>query len=96
MTARTHASIAAYSTGVPTLVVGYSLKAKGIAKDLFGSYEDYVMPVQELKSQEDLWNKFQFIVENETQIKQELINKTEQYIKNLQKAAEVVTELQKE
>lgn len=35
--ARTHASIAAYSTGVPTLVVGYSVKAHGIAKDLFGT-----------------------------------------------------------
>ena len=30
--ARTHASIAAYSTCVPTLVIGYSVKAKGIAK----------------------------------------------------------------
>ena len=35
--ARTHASIAAYSTQVPTLVVGYSVKARGIAKDIFGS-----------------------------------------------------------
>lgn len=31
---RTHASIAAYSTGVPALVVGYSVKAQGIGKDL--------------------------------------------------------------
>lgn len=31
---RTHASIAAYSTGVPTLVVGYSVKSKGIGLDL--------------------------------------------------------------
>ena len=29
--ARTHASIAAYSTGVPTLVIGYSVKSRGIA-----------------------------------------------------------------
>ena len=29
--ARTHATIAAYSTGVPTLVLGYSVKARGIA-----------------------------------------------------------------
>lgn len=27
--ARTHASIAAYSTGVPALVAGYSVKARG-------------------------------------------------------------------
>lgn len=31
---RTHASIAAYSTGVPTLVAAYSVKAMGLAADL--------------------------------------------------------------
>jgi polysaccharide pyruvyl transferase WcaK-like protein len=31
---RTHASIAAYSTGVPCLTVGYSIKSAGIAEDL--------------------------------------------------------------
>jgi polysaccharide pyruvyl transferase WcaK-like protein len=34
--ARTHATIAAYSSGVPTIVLGYSAKSKGIARDLFG------------------------------------------------------------
>ena len=52
--ARTHSTIAAYSTCVPTLVVGYSVKAKGIAHDLFGSYEPYVLPVQELREPGDL------------------------------------------
>lgn len=47
--ARTHATIAAYSSCVPTLVVGYSVKAKGIAKDIFGEYENYVLSVQGLK-----------------------------------------------
>lgn len=46
--ARTHATIAAYSTCVPTLVIGYSIKSKGIAKDIFGTYEGYVFPVEEL------------------------------------------------
>jgi polysaccharide pyruvyl transferase WcaK-like protein len=31
---RTHVTIAAYSSGVPTIAVGYSSKASGIAKDL--------------------------------------------------------------
>ncbi len=47
--ARTHATIAAYSSGVPTLVLGYSIKSRGIAKDLFGTDEHYVIPVQELR-----------------------------------------------
>ena len=44
LAARTHASIAAYSSCVPTLVLGYSVKSKGIAKDIFGTYEEYVLP----------------------------------------------------
>lgn len=46
--ARTHASIAAYSSCVPTFVLGYSVKAKGIAKDIFGTFNSHVIPVQEL------------------------------------------------
>jgi polysaccharide pyruvyl transferase WcaK-like protein len=34
---RTHATIAALSSGVPTLSLGYSLKSVGINKDIFGS-----------------------------------------------------------
>ena len=34
--ARTHATIAAFSTGVPTISIAYSVKAKGINRDLFG------------------------------------------------------------
>ena len=44
--ARTHSTIAAYSSNIPTLVIGYSVKSKGIAKDLFGTYKGYVLPVQ--------------------------------------------------
>lgn len=56
--ARTHASIAAYSTYVPTLVVGYSVKARGIANDLFGSSEGYVCPVQDLHTESDLTDAY--------------------------------------
>ena len=57
--ARTHATIAAYSTCVPTLVVGYSVKARGIARDLFGSEQDYVLPVQTLQTPDQLTIAFQ-------------------------------------
>ena len=46
--ARTHATIAAYSTCVPTLVIGYSVKSRGIAKDIFGTDEGLVIPVSEI------------------------------------------------
>ena len=42
--ARTHATIAALSSSVPTISIGYSLKARGINKDIFG-HTDWVLPV---------------------------------------------------
>ncbi len=45
--ARTHSTIAALSSGVPTLSIGYSLKARGINKDVFG-HLDYCISVAEL------------------------------------------------
>lgn len=67
--ARTHATIAAYSTNVPTLVIGYSVKAKGIAKDIFGSYENYVLPVQSLSKENDLVDAFKWMQNREEKIK---------------------------
>lgn len=70
--ARTHASIAAYSEKIPTLVVGYSVKARGIAQDLFGSYEKYVIPVQSLRGKDDMTIAFKWLQDNESNIKQQL------------------------
>lgn len=70
--ARTHATIAAYSACIPTLVVGYSVKAKGIAQDLFGTSEHYVIPVQSLKKPEDLTEGFRWLSEQEVSVKEHL------------------------
>lgn len=70
--ARTHATIAAYSTCVPTLVVGYSVKSRGIAQDLFGTDKGYVLPVQELKSKDDLRLSFQRTLGQEREQKSRL------------------------
>lgn len=67
--ARTHATIAAYSSQVPTLVVGYSVKARGIAKDIFGTDRNYVIPVQSLKEKDDLVNAFKWIMKYEKDIR---------------------------
>ena len=70
--ARTHATIAAYSSLVPTLVVGYSVKARGIARDLFGTEENYVVPVQSLQDKEDLVNSFRWLLSREREIRNHL------------------------
>lgn len=70
--ARTHATIAAYSSCVPTLVVGYSTKSKGIARDLFGTEEGYVISVQDLTEERALQKHFKWIYEHEEQIRHQL------------------------
>ena len=69
--ARTHASIAAYSSLVPTLVLGYSVKSKGIATDLFGTSDNYVIPFEELENK-NLIEKFKWLDKNKTKIKKHL------------------------
>lgn len=72
--ARTHSIIAAYSCMVPTLAVGYSVKAKGIAKDIFGEYEPYVLSVQNMSKSDSLLKKMLWIMENEKEIRLHLQN----------------------
>lgn len=67
--ARTHATIAAYSSCVPTLVVGYSVKSRGIARDLFGTEENYVRSVGAIHKENDLVESFKWLFDNEQQIK---------------------------
>lgn len=90
--ARTHATIAAYSSLVPTLVVGYSVKAKGIAVDLFGTYENYVIPVQQLENKEDLIRAFEWLKENEDSLRTKLEEVMPSYMERaLQTGKEVET-----
>lgn len=91
--ARTHATIAAYSTCIPTLVVGYSVKAKGIAKDIFGTYENYVIPVQTLENKDDLINAFEWLKKNEKKIKKHLEEFMPEYIKKAWHAGDEIRKL---
>lgn len=77
---RTHATIAAYSSNVPTLVLGYSVKAKGIAKDIFGSYEKFVISTQELNYFDELKNAFIWLDENKSELRKHLVEFMPKYI----------------
>ena len=78
--ARTHATIAAYSNSVPTLVLGYSVKSRGIARDIFGTEENYVIPVQNISDANALANGFTWLLENEKSIRDYLNEVIPQYI----------------
>lgn len=69
--ARTHATIAAYSNLVPTMVLGYSVKSKGIAKDIFGE-EKLVLGIEEISNSLRLISKFDEMVREEDQIRRKL------------------------
>ncbi len=93
--ARTHATIAAYSSCVPTLVVGYSVKSKGIAKDIFGSYEKYVIPVSDLNSPNKLLEAYKYIENNYNEIKEYLNKRIPKYIEPLKQCSSLIEELRK-
>lgn len=92
VTARTHASIAAYSTCVPTLVVGYSVKARGIAKDLFGTDKNYVIPVQSLKEEKDLLEAFKWLQNNEASVRNHLNAFIPEYTARLNSVHDLILE----
>lgn len=81
--ARTHASIAAYSTQVPTLVVGYSVKARGIARDIFGTEDNYVLPVQSMTQPDELTDAFRWLKEHENSIRQHYSSFMPEYISRI-------------
>lgn len=81
--ARTHASIAAYSTGVPALVVGYSVKARGIARDLFGTEDGHVLPVQSLDAPDELRTAFARMMEREDELRSVYAEKLPAYRESL-------------
>lgn len=63
---RTHSVISAYSTCVPSLALGYSIKARGIAHDLELDERLVVNCVDYTSG--DLLNSFKFLLENEISI----------------------------
>ena len=66
--ARTHATIAAYSNCVPTMVLGYSIKSRGIAKDLFGE-EKLVLGINDISNIEKLTKGFDELIRDEQEIR---------------------------
>ena len=94
MGARTHATIAAYSSCVPTLVVGYSVKARGIAQDLFGKIDNYVIPVQTLKHPDELTKAFIWLSNHESEIREHLEEFIPRYKEGGKNAVEALKRLQ--
>ncbi|WP_026506837.1 polysaccharide pyruvyl transferase family protein [Butyrivibrio sp. MC2013] len=91
--ARTHATIAAYSSCVPTLVIGYSVKARGIARDLFGREKDYVLPVQELEDPRQLIEGYKWLDSHRDEIKTHLEDIMPAYIERSRCCGQAVSRI---
>lgn len=78
--ARTHSSIASYSSCIPTLVIGYSVKSRGIAKDL--DMEEYVVSIDEIDETDKILELFKELLMKENSIKSKLEKIMGKYIEN--------------
>lgn len=78
MGARTHAVISAYSTCVPTVAIGYSIKSRGIAKDLQLPETTLVDGVHLINDQQ-LLNAFQYVNDHKLEIRKHLENIISEY-----------------
>jgi len=93
ITARTHASIAAYSTCVPTLVIGYSIKARGIARDLFGGEATHLIPAQELDSSVQLIDAYNALAARADEERVYMKKKLPGYVGQLDRAVKKILAL---
>ena len=91
--ARTHSIIAAYSTCVPALALGYSVKAKGIARDIFGTEERLVLPVQTFDDPASTVRGFDYLVEHEGEIRDRLVEFMPSYKEKAKLSAEAFESL---
>lgn len=90
--ARTHATIAAYSNCVPTMVLGYSIKSRGIAKDLFGE-EKLVLGINDISNTEKLTKGFDELLRDEKKIRKTLEKRIPEIKEMSYKGAEYLKEL---
>ncbi|WHF51429.1 polysaccharide pyruvyl transferase family protein [Chryseobacterium gotjawalense] len=90
--ARTHATIAAYSCLVPTMVLGYSVKSKGIAKDIF-STERLVLDLSEISDPVKLIARFEEMKAEEKELREILSAKVPELKRRAMKAKEFLLEL---
>ena len=75
--------------------MGYSVKARGIARDLFGLEDGYVLPVQQLKESNELTQAFIGLYEKRDAIRAHLNEMLPGYIARADAARKALEELAK-
>lgn len=89
---RTHAVISAYSTCVPALALGYSIKSRGIAKDL-GLSETMVVDSKHIHHEGYLLESFKYLNDNEPAIRKHLCEIIPEYRKKTYGIREIIAKI---
>lgn len=93
--ARTHSVISAYSTYVPTVALGYSIKSRGIAKDV-GIDDKYVIDAKHLKNSNQILSAFKNLQSEEKTIHKHLQEFIPKYAEKAYGAREMLQEILKQ
>ena len=89
---RTHAVVSAYSTCVPAIALGYSIKSKGIAKDI-GMPEYSVVDSKHIHHEGYLLESFKYINDNEPAIRKHLCEIMPEYKKDTYRIREIIAKM---
>ena len=89
--ARTHAAISAYSTCIPTIAIGYSIKSKGIAKDIGMPEEIIVDSINIRKNQ--LLDAFYHLLNEADSLSKHLHNIMDSYKQRCKNAIGIIDKL---
>lgn len=89
--ARTHSTIAALSTTVPTLSIGYSLKARGLNKDIYGSI-DHCIDVSDL-SPSSFLDRMRILIDQESPIRASLAEQIPDFKTRAMQSGDILREI---
>ena len=69
------------------------MKARGIALDLFGTWENYVLPVQSLQDTDELARGFEWMLQREEVIKNRLETVMPAYLERARQTGRMLSRL---
>lgn len=92
---RTHASISALSSGVPTIIAGYKIKSIGLANDIYEGKYDMLAEVQSLDGDFVIKNKIKNVLEHLEDIRVYQLDKMDKYFKKTEVIVDTINEIKK-
>ena len=80
---RTHATIPAIESKVPTLITGYKVKSTGICRDIFDGDMNLFIDIQNLTSDKVILERLKWLITNEKKVKKLMNEAVPRYVEKL-------------